>query len=100
MDQPKSSTETVPEFIARVYQKWLGKGLNRAHLKIDPSLSRALTDWLHVHKKLPENINLPNAYGKYKDENYTEKEYESYKKVVAIMNRKKYRERKAAKSKK
>lgn len=100
MDQPKSSTETVPEFIARVYRKWLGRGLNRAHLQVDPSLSRALTDWLHVHKELPESLNLPNAYGKYKDETYTKEEYVSYKKVVAIMNREKYRKRKATKLKK
>lgn len=96
MDQPKSSKETVPEFIARLYKPWLGRGLNRAHLKAtDPSLSRALTDWLRSHKELPDYLDLPNAYVKHSADGYSDKEYAAYKKVVAVMNREKYRKRKA-----
>ncbi len=96
MDQPKSSKEAVPEFIARIYKPWLGQGLNRAHLKAtDPSLSRAITDWLRKHKKLPDYLDLPNAYAKHSADGYSDEEYNAYKKVVAVMNREKYRKRKA-----
>lgn len=42
--------ENPPQFIARVYAKWLGRGLLRRHLAtLDPDLYKALSVWLTRH---------------------------------------------------
>ena len=47
-------------FIQRVYAPWLGRGLNRAHIRnLDLPLYRALSVWVHRHPK-QEMSELPS----------------------------------------
>ncbi|MBO9399138.1 hypothetical protein J7400_20880 [Shimia sp. R9_2] len=55
----ENKREKPPEFIARVYKKWLGKGLARNHLlNLDRPLYDALYNWLKKNK-MPEDLDLP-----------------------------------------
>jgi hypothetical protein len=53
--------ETAPEFIKRVYGRWLDGNFTRAHLrKLDPRAEKALRDWEYHHGRVPEKeLNLP-----------------------------------------
>jgi hypothetical protein len=59
--QGLAGPETPPEFIQRVYGRWLGRGLTRAHIgKLDPKLSEAIYNWLSRPKdSWPPEIDLP-----------------------------------------
>jgi hypothetical protein len=58
-NESRLPAETPPNFIRRVYDNWLGKGLDRAHIRsLDPSLSQALDNWLRKNP-MPEDIDLP-----------------------------------------
>ena len=47
-------------FIQRVYAPWLGRGLNRAHIRnLDLPLYRALSVWVHRHPE-QEMSELPS----------------------------------------
>ena len=51
--------ESPPEFVKRVYGDWLGKGLDRAHIRnLDHSLSTAIDNWSRKNE-WPEDIDLP-----------------------------------------
>ena len=60
-DRKKENKEPIVDFINRVYEPWLGKGLNRADiLQVDPPLHRALTN--HIQRNgepTREALNLP-----------------------------------------
>ena len=46
----RGNPETPPEFVRRVYGEWLGKGLDRAHIRnLDRPLYQALDNWLRRH---------------------------------------------------
>lgn len=53
--------ETAPEFIKRVYGRWLDGNFTRAHLRgLDPRAEKALRDWEYHHGRVPEKeLNLP-----------------------------------------
>lgn len=53
--------EPVVEFIRRVYAPFIGKGLTRKHLSVDPSLYTALANWLRKND-LPDDLDLPTAW--------------------------------------
>jgi hypothetical protein len=55
----KQPGETPPAFIKRVYGEWLGKGLDRAHIRnLDRPLYVALDNWLRQHD-MPLDVDLP-----------------------------------------
>ncbi|WP_155988070.1 hypothetical protein [Brevundimonas sp. EAKA] len=55
----KRAGETPPDFIRRVYEPWIGKGLVRPHIKrLDIQLYVALTNWLRKND-MPDDLNLP-----------------------------------------
>ena len=57
----KLAGDTPPEFIKRVYGKWLGKGLDRPTVRrLDPSLGQALDNWLQ-RNDMPPDLDLPTA---------------------------------------
>jgi hypothetical protein len=53
--------ETAPDFIKRVYGRWLDGAFTRAHLrKLDARAEKALRDWEYHHGRVPEQeLNLP-----------------------------------------
>lgn len=53
--------ETPPEFIKRVYEPWLGHGLDRGHIRqLDPKLYTAINNWLSRPDNVwPEDVDLP-----------------------------------------
>jgi hypothetical protein len=53
--------ETPPEFIKRVYEPWLGHGLDRAHIRqLDPKLYTAINNWLSRPGNVwPQDVDLP-----------------------------------------
>jgi hypothetical protein len=56
----KLAGDTPPEFIKRVYAKWLGNGLTIADLrKLDPSLVRALAHHEKQGRLIPDGFDLP-----------------------------------------
>jgi hypothetical protein len=59
VDRPPA--ETAPEFIKRVYGRWLDGNFTRAHLrKLDPRAEKALRDWEYHHGRVPgKELNLP-----------------------------------------
>ena len=55
----KLDNETPPDFIRRFYEPWLGKGLDRAHIRnLDRPLYQALDNWLRNHE-MPADVDLP-----------------------------------------
>jgi hypothetical protein len=58
-DRPEG--ETAPDFIRRVYGRWLDGNFTRAHLrKLDARAEKALRDWEYHHGRVPESaLNLP-----------------------------------------
>lgn len=59
--QGLSGPETPPEFVQRVYGRWLGHGLTRAHIgKLDAKLSDAIYNWLSRPNNVwPPGVDLP-----------------------------------------
>lgn len=54
------SAETPPEFINRVYGRFMGKGLNVGYLRgVDPSLVRSLAYYRQSGGKFPDDFDLP-----------------------------------------
>lgn len=54
------SGESPPDFIKRVYGRWVGKGLTKTGLRqLDPGLYRALYNWLGRGNVLPDDLPLP-----------------------------------------
>ncbi len=53
--------ESPPQFVMRVYQPWLGHGLDRAHIRqLDPKLYTAINNWLSRPSNVwPEDVELP-----------------------------------------
>ncbi|NBU58712.1 MAG: hypothetical protein EBS23_02825 [Betaproteobacteria bacterium] len=59
-DRDLNRRENAPAFITRVYDRWLGKGLERRHLAtLDPDLYRALSVWVVRHPDDPIVAQLP-----------------------------------------
>lgn len=59
-DRDLNRRENAPAFIARVYARWLGKGLERRHLAtLDRDLYRALSVWVVRHPNDPIVSQLP-----------------------------------------
>lgn len=57
----KRAGETPPDFIRRVYEPWIGKGLARSDLRgLDPQLYMALANWLRKNE-MPGDIDLPTV---------------------------------------
>ena len=54
----KDKDETPLDFIRREYGHWLGKGLTRAHLRMDMGLYDSLKHWLRDNV-IPDDIDLP-----------------------------------------
>jgi hypothetical protein len=53
--------ETPPDFIKRIYEQWIGKGLGRPDLhRLDKPLYLAFAKWIE-RKGLPEDLDLPTA---------------------------------------
>lgn len=54
--------ETPPQFIKRVYGEWEGKGLSKRLIRqLDPTLYRALYNWLQRGNEMPANLDLPTV---------------------------------------
>jgi hypothetical protein len=51
--------ESPVDFIKRVYAAWIGRGLTRASLRMDPPLYSALGVWIHHNGSLPADLDLP-----------------------------------------
>jgi len=63
IDRDHSLDEDIPRFIARVYKKFIGNGLTRAHLKIDKTLYSEQAKWLSKNGgEFPKWLNVPKAY--------------------------------------
>lgn len=62
LDRDKRLREEAPQFIKRVYEPWLGKGLTRTDIgRLDKSLGYAITDWLTPQGRVwPEDVDLPS----------------------------------------
>ncbi|MBX9727137.1 MAG: hypothetical protein K2X09_07715 [Rickettsiales bacterium] len=62
IDRDKSLREDVPQFIRRVYEPWLGKGLTRTDMRrLDKRLASEITDWLVPQGRVwPEDVDLPS----------------------------------------
>lgn len=83
INRDKSKKETPPDFILRVYSKWLGRGLLRSHIKIDKNLYQALSNWLRKNK-MPDFLPLPNERNFHRGEDITDADLEAFKKVQAF----------------
>jgi hypothetical protein len=57
----RAAGETAPEFIKRVYGRWLDGNFTRAHLRgLDPRAEKALRDWEYHHGRVSDKeLNLP-----------------------------------------
>jgi hypothetical protein len=52
--------ETPPAFIKRVYAEWEGRGLTKKLVReLDPTLYRALYNWLQRGNQMPDDLDLP-----------------------------------------
>lgn len=93
-ERDKSLKESPIQFAERVYARWIGKGLERGHLRhIDPKLYKAIDNWSQKPgNSIPEDL-LPSSYKHYGDIAPTELDQEIYNKRSALYMRA-YRDRK------
>jgi hypothetical protein len=86
-DRDKKDGENPVSFISRVYAKWVGKGLERGHIRhLDDKLYTALANWQRQGGKIPQDM-IPNTKQRWGNATISESDWKSYKKINALRTR-------------